>query len=67
MSKKSFSLLAGTIFLLVAVGHALRFAFHWQVVVAGWQVPMWISPVAFFIAAFLAYEGFRISARHSLE
>jgi len=59
MSEKSFSLLAGAIFLVVAVGHALRFLFHWEVVIAGWQVPMWISPVAFVIAAYLAYEGFR--------
>lgn len=59
MSKNSFSLLAGAIFLVVAVGHALRFVFKWEVVVAGWQVPMWISAVAFVIASYLAYEGFR--------
>jgi hypothetical protein len=60
MSKNSFSLLAGAIFLLVAVGHALRLVFKWEVVVAGWQVPMWISGVALVIAGYLAYEGFRI-------
>jgi hypothetical protein len=59
MSKNSFSLLAGAIFLVIAFGHALRFVFKWEVVVAGWQVPMWISAVAFVIAGYLAYEGFR--------
>jgi hypothetical protein len=53
-----YSRLAGTIFLIVAVVHALRMAFHWQVLLAGWQAPMWISAVAIVVAAFLAYEGF---------
>jgi hypothetical protein len=61
MSKNSFSLLAGAIFFVVAVGHALRFGFKWEVVISGWQVPMWISAVAFIIAGYLAYEGFRIA------
>jgi hypothetical protein len=48
---------ASTIFLIVAVAHALRLVFKWQVIVAGWQVPMWLSAVAFVIAVYLAYEG----------
>lgn len=58
MSKDIYSRLAGAIFLIVAIAHALRMAFHWQVVLAGWQAPMWISAVAVIVAAFLAYEGF---------
>ncbi len=57
MSKNTFSLLASTIFLIVAVAHALRLVFKWQVIVAGWQVPMWLSAVAFVVAVYLAYEG----------
>ena len=57
--KTSFSVLAGAIFLVVAVAHALRLAFKWEVIIAGWQVPMWVSAVAFVIAAYLAYEGFQ--------
>jgi hypothetical protein len=56
-----FSLVAGTIFLIVAVAHALRLAVKWEVIVAGWQVPMWVSGVAVVIAAYLAYEGFQKS------
>jgi hypothetical protein len=68
MSKNSFSLLAGAIFLVVAVGHGLRLIFKWTVVVAAWQVPMWISVVAFVVTAYLAYEGFRIpSARDAAQ
>ena len=59
MSKNSFSLLAGTIFLIVAVAHALRLVLKWEVVIAGWLVTMSISAAALVIAAYLAYEGFR--------
>jgi hypothetical protein len=57
MSKDAFSRLAGGIFLTVAFVHALRLVFKWQVIFAGWQVPMWASAVAFVIAVYLAYEG----------
>ena len=60
MSKKTFPLLAGAIFLIVAVAHVLRLILRWEVVVAGWRVPMWVSVAAFVIAAYLAYEGFRM-------
>jgi hypothetical protein len=64
MSKDAFSRLAGAIFLIVAVVHALRLIFQWQVIVAGWQVPLWVSVVAFVIAAYLAYEGLRMKKRN---
>ncbi len=63
MSKDAFSRLAGAIFLAVAVVHALRLVFKWQVIVAGWQVPLWLSVVAFVIAAYLAYEGLQTRKR----
>ena len=59
MSKNMFSVVAGAIFLIVAVAHVLRLIFKWQVIVADWHVPMWVSAVAVVIAAYLAYEGFR--------
>jgi hypothetical protein len=64
MSQKNFSLLAGLIFLLVAVMHALRLALGWHVTFSGWTLPMWVSWVGFVIAGFLAYQGLRLS-RHS--
>ncbi len=51
MSQKIFSLVAGLIFFLIAVMHALRLAFRWDVVLNGWSVPMWASVVALPIAA----------------
>jgi hypothetical protein len=59
MSQKAFSLVAGLIFLLVAVAHLVRFLLRWSVILNGWTVPMWVSPVALVIAGFLAFEGLR--------
>jgi hypothetical protein len=59
LSKNSFSLLAGAVFLIVAIAHALRLVFKWEAIIAGWQVPMWVSAVALVLAAYLAFEGFR--------
>jgi hypothetical protein len=61
MSQKRFSLVAGLIFLLVAVMHALRLARGWHVTFASWTVPMWVSWAALVIAGFLAYQGLRLS------
>jgi hypothetical protein len=63
MSQKTFSLVAGLIFLLIAVMHVLRLAFKWEVVVNGWSVPMWVSAVAIGIAAYLAFEGLKLGWR----
>ena len=63
MSQKTFSLVAGSIFLVVAVVHVLRLAFKWEVVLNGWAVPMWVSAVALPISAYLAFEGLKLSRR----
>ena len=63
MSQKSFSLVAGLIFLLIAVMHALRLAFKWDVVLNGWSVPMGVSAVAIVIAAYLAFEGLKLGRK----
>ena len=61
MHRKTFTIVASVIFFLVAVVHVLRLVFKWEVILAGWHLPLWISVVALIIAASLAYEGFRLS------
>jgi hypothetical protein len=63
MNQKTFSLATGLIFLLIAVIHILRLAFKWEAVLNGWAVPMWVSAVALLIAAYLAFEGLKLSRR----
>jgi hypothetical protein len=63
MRPRTFSLVAGAIFLLVAVMHLLRLIFKWEVIFAGRPIPMWVSGVGLVIAAYLAYEGFLLGRR----
>ena len=63
MSPKTFSLTAGVVFALVALGHFLRVIFAAEWTMQGRAVPMWASWVAIVIAGYLAYEGFRLSKK----
>ncbi len=63
MTQKTFSLIAGLIFLVIALMHVLRLAFEWQATLAGRAMPMWVSWVAILVAGYLAYEGFRLGTR----
>jgi hypothetical protein len=63
MSQKTFSLVAGLIFLVVALGHLSRLAFRWTVVLGGWTLPMWVSWLGLLVAGYLAYEGLSLSRR----
>ena len=63
MSRKTFSLVVGLIFLLIAVMHGLRLALRWEAVVNGWSGPMWVSAVALIIAAYLAFDGLKLGRR----
>jgi hypothetical protein len=63
MSEHAFSLTAGIIFLLVALGHLARIIFGTPVVVQGVSIPVWASAVAFLVTAFLSYEGFHFARK----
>ena len=59
MTQKSFELIAGVIFTIVAVVHLFRIAQGWDITIGSWVVPMWISWIALVVAGFLAFEGLR--------
>ena len=63
MRQKTFSLVVGLIFLLIAVMHVLRLALKWEVVLNGWSLPMWVSVNAIVITAYLAFESLKLSRR----
>ena len=51
---KPFTTTAVVIFALIAVMQLLRFILSWEVIVNGVIVPVWVSGIAFVIAAGLA-------------
>ncbi|MGB9153742.1 MAG: hypothetical protein WCD70_11740 [Alphaproteobacteria bacterium] len=63
MSQHNFSLVAGVIFLVMALAHLWRIAQGWGVVIEGYVIPMWISWVGMIVAGFLAYYGLRYGMR----
>ena len=49
--------------LAIAVAHALRLVYGWQVVVADRTVPMWVSGIGLVVAALLGVLLLRESRR----
>jgi hypothetical protein len=59
MSQRAFSIVAGIIFLIVALAHLCRLILGWHITIANLVVPLWISWIALVIAAFLAWQGLK--------
>ncbi len=53
----TWTVIVGVIFLILAGLHVLRILFGWEVVVNGWQVPMWLSWVGVVLLSSLGYVG----------
>jgi hypothetical protein len=63
MTQRTFSLIAAAVFSLIALGHAIRLLFGWQVTIGDVVVPLWVSWIGLAIAGYLVYEGFKLSRR----
>ncbi len=63
MSQRTFSMIAGLIFLLIAVGHLLRIVSGAEFVVEGMAVPMWASVIAMIVMGYLSFVGFRLTCK----
>jgi len=61
MSTKSFLLIAGVIFGIVAIAHLLRIFMALPVTIGGWIIPMWVSWVAVIVGTGLSYTGLRFA------
>jgi hypothetical protein len=63
MDQKTFTLLAGVIFAIVALLHLLRICMGWPVVIDDWAIPMWVSWIALVVAGGLSYFGLSLTQR----
>jgi hypothetical protein len=63
MEAKTFCLVAGVIFAVVAVFHLVRIVMDWSVIIGNWSIPMWVSWVALIVAAGLSFLGLRLGQR----
>jgi hypothetical protein len=63
MKPKTYALTAGLIFLVIALLHLARLIFGWEAIIGGWAVPTWVSVIALLVAAYLGYEGLKLSRK----
>jgi hypothetical protein len=61
MKSKTYFMVAGWVFLLLALGHLLRAINGWEVSVGDMRPPMWISWVAVLVGGYLGYWGIKLS------
>ena len=64
MDAKTFSLVAGLIFVQVALLHLVRIFMQWTLIIGDWSLPKSVSWVALIVAGGLALLGLRLSARN---
>jgi hypothetical protein len=63
MDEKTFSLVAGVIFAVVALFPLVRIFAEWTLIIGDWSVPKSVSWVALIVAGGLALVGLRLSQR----
>jgi len=56
---RTYELVSGSVFAVVAVAHALRAARGWAIQIDAWSIPIWPSWVAALVAAVLSVWAFR--------
>ncbi len=61
MTQRMFNLVAGLLFVLFALVHAVRIAASSGFVVAGWSLPTWASAIAVLAGAYLALAAMRLN------
>ena len=52
---KPFTTLAVVLFSFISLVHILRLIFHWEIIAAGWVIPLWVSVPGFIITGGLAF------------
>jgi hypothetical protein len=62
MGQKTFFIVAGIIFAVVALFHLVRIYMDWPIMIGDWSIPMWASWIALVVAGVLAFLGLRLAA-----
>ena len=63
MNQRTYSLLCASIFFVVGAAHLTRLILGWDVMIAGWHAPHWISIPGLIVPALLAAWGFVLASR----
>ena len=63
VKERSYMLVAGCIFSVVAAAHLLRLFTGGDIILFGWAVPLWLSWIPTVVATYLAYSSFHFATR----
>ncbi len=62
-SERALLLVAGTVFLAVALVHLARLAFGWEVALGDFAVPLWLSWIGVGVTGYLSYSSYHFALR----
>ncbi len=62
MDQRTFNVVAGMIFALVAIFHLVRIFMDWPIVIGSWTAPEWVSWIGFIIAAGMCYLALSLAS-----
>jgi len=63
MRQKTYFLFCAVVFFLVASAHVTRLIMGWEIAIAGWTVPRWISIPGLIIPGILSAWGFVLASQ----
>jgi hypothetical protein len=66
MSEKIYCTIAGVIFTIGALVHLGRLCAGWDLILAGWSAPVWLSWIGLFVAGTLGAIGLWLGARGTI-
>jgi uncharacterized integral membrane protein len=65
MNKRTYFLISGVVFAIVAIVHLFRIINQFEVVIGTWSAPMSVSWVGFIAAGILSYCGFTLMSKEN--
>lgn len=60
-SERTLLILAGSLFLVVAIAHLARLMFGLDVILGGFELPLWLSWIGVFVTGYLSYASFHFA------
>lgn len=60
MENRNYIKVITAVFSIIFVVHILRVLGGWEVNIAGWLAPMWVSWLGIMVAGYLAFMGFKL-------
>jgi hypothetical protein len=61
MRTHSYEVISGVLFLFLGVMQLLRFLFRWDIIAAGYILPLWPSALICLVLVYMGYQGLKLS------